>query len=126
MCSRTCLVRNPNAVSKDSGATEQIWLLAQGHIPCLTSSDLRTTTITTNIGHRKIITTKTISMGYPAYQCVQLINRDIYCSKNKYKNHDEGKQWVTDLLAHLGVKGNDIKGKPYTSDSQPDNATIWP
>jgi hypothetical protein len=29
-------------------------------------------------------------------------------------------------MEHYGIKGNDLHGKPYESDDQPDNATIWP
>ena len=65
-------------------------------------------------------------MGYPAYQCVKLSDRTVYCSKKKFKNHDEGAEWVSALQKAKGFKGNEIKGKPYTSSSQPSDAEIYP
>lgn len=65
-------------------------------------------------------------MGYPAYQCFKTVGRDVYCSSTIVKNHDIGAEWVRSALDHFELAGNDIHGKPYTSDSQPDGATIFP
>ena len=60
------------------------------------------------------------------YQCFKTIERDVYCSSYKVKNHDEGAAWVREALAHFNLRGNDIKGKPYEEDNIPDGATTYP
>lgn len=60
------------------------------------------------------------------YQCFKTISRDTYCSSTMYRSHGEGAAWVKACMEHYGIKGNDLKGKPFESDDQPDGATIWP
>ena len=60
------------------------------------------------------------------YQCFKTIDRTTYCSSTQFKNHDEGADWISRCIEHFQLKANDLKGKPWEADSQPDNATIWP
>lgn len=60
------------------------------------------------------------------YQCFKTIDRDVYCSSQTFKSHDPAAQWVADCMAHFGIPANNIHGKPYERDSQPEGAVIWP
>jgi hypothetical protein len=64
--------------------------------------------------------------GGGAYQCLKTKARDVYCSSYKVKNHDEGAAWVRDCMAHYGIQGSDLLGRPYLSEDQPDGAIVWP
>lgn len=63
---------------------------------------------------------------YPAYQCLKTNARQVYCSKNKLKSHDEGNAWVKRCMEHFGINSNELKGKPYLSDSIPNGAIVYP
>lgn len=65
-------------------------------------------------------------MAKYGYQLFKTRARDVYCSSTQFSNHDEGAAWVTAAMKHFGIQGNDLLGKPYTSESQPDGAIIWP
>lgn len=60
------------------------------------------------------------------YQCFKTISRVTYCNSTEYKSHAQGAEWVRACMANFGIKGNDLLGKPWESDDQPDGATIWP
>lgn len=60
------------------------------------------------------------------YQCFKTREREVYCSSYKVRNHDEGREWVTNTMAHFGINGSDLLGKPFERDSQPDGAIIFP
>jgi hypothetical protein len=60
------------------------------------------------------------------YQCFKTKDRDVYCSSMEFKNHDEGKAWVTDCMAHFGIRADQLLKKPYESEDQPRGAIIWP
>jgi hypothetical protein len=60
--------------------------------------------------------------GYPGYQLYKDTTDTIYCSKKKFRSHDEGKEWVRDCLA--AHPGTSCVGKPWISNSQ--SGTIWP
>lgn len=61
---------------------------------------------------------------YPAYQCLKTIERTIYCSSVKFKNHDEGSAWVGRVMSNHDLSANNIIGKPYTSNVIPRGAII--
>lgn len=60
------------------------------------------------------------------YQCFKTLDRTVYCSSMTFKSHAPAALWVQDCLAHFGLQGSDIHGKPYEADSQPRNAVIYP
>jgi hypothetical protein len=65
-------------------------------------------------------------MSYPAYQCFKTDTDQIYCSRTKVKSHAVGARWVSDCLTHHGLQSAQIRNRPYTSNSQPDKAIIYP
>lgn len=64
--------------------------------------------------------------GYPAHQAFKTRAREVYCSSYIVRNHTEGAKWVGECMAHFGIKGSDLLGKPYLEDDCPDGATVWP
>jgi hypothetical protein len=60
------------------------------------------------------------------YQCFKTIDRDVYCSSYKVKNHTEGADWVKQALEHFNLQADDILKKPYESDDIPNGATTYP
>lgn len=66
-----------------------------------------------------------MKVKYPAYQCFKTLARDVYCSAKKYDSHADAVPWVAACLKNYQLKANDIKGKPYPSDDQPGNATVY-
>lgn len=62
--------------------------------------------------------------GYQSFK--QISTRDVYCSKNKFKSHDDAKKWVTACLNHYSIQANDTKDYNYPENSQPAGAIIYP
>jgi hypothetical protein len=61
--------------------------------------------------------------GY-GYQLYKDTTETTYCSSKKFKNHDEGDEWIKACLkAHPGTS---VSGKPWVAEKQPAKATIWP
>jgi hypothetical protein len=60
------------------------------------------------------------------YQCFKTRARDTYASSTRYRNHDEGAEWVAACMAAFGIRGNDLLGKPFEADDQPGGAIVWP
>jgi hypothetical protein len=65
-------------------------------------------------------------MSYPAYQCFKTTEDRVYCSKTKVKSHAVGARWVGDCMSHHNIQSAHIRGRPYTSNHQPDSAIIYP
>jgi hypothetical protein len=62
---------------------------------------------------------------YPAHQSLKTRDRDVYCSRNVVRNHDEGRAWVAGCMAHFGIKQGDLRSVTLL-ESCPVGATIWP
>jgi len=60
------------------------------------------------------------------YQAFKTLSRDVYCSSQTFKSHAPAAIWVADCMANFAIPANQLKGKPYEVDSQPDGAIIWP
>lgn len=58
------------------------------------------------------------------YQCFKTRDRTVYCSSYQVRNHAEGAVWVKRCMENFGIQG--LAGKPYESDDQPRDATLWP
>jgi hypothetical protein len=62
----------------------------------------------------------------PFYQCFKTRARVTYCSSSRFRSHAEGAVWVGECLTAHGLQGNDLLGKPFESEDQPDGAVVWP
>jgi hypothetical protein len=60
------------------------------------------------------------------YQCFKTRERTVYCSSTQFKSHQPASEWVRQCMANFNINGQDLHGKPFESDDQPDGATIWP
>lgn len=60
------------------------------------------------------------------YQCFSTRERITYCSSYEVRNHDEGVAWVRAAMAHFGIQGRDLNGRPFLRDSPPRGAITWP
>ncbi len=60
------------------------------------------------------------------FQCFKTQDLKVYCSSIQFKNHDEGNAWIKDCLKAHNLQGSDVLGRPFTADSPPDRAILWP
>ena len=51
------------------------------------------------------------------YQCSKTKDRVDYCSSTTYRSHPEAVPWVAGCMAAHGIPGNQLLGKPYTSNT---------
>ena len=59
------------------------------------------------------------------HQCfTRKSDRQMYCSAQTFKDHDSAATWISQCLAHFGIRGDDV-GQRTQCESPPAKAIVW-